>query len=405
LSEDEMIRRKTRSILVLSSRIPFPLIGGDRIRIYNFGVHLSQHYNIDLLALHEGELDKNTIAGAERAFRRVFVFNYPRIRFLANALRGFGKGKALQVAYYGYEEVQSWIDRHMGEYDGIFANHIRMSPYVEDRKTLKWVDLHDAISFNYSTAIDKKIGIWRFAYRYENRRVLADELKAIKKFEKTFIVSSRDKNFLAKQGCDADRIVVAPVAVPDQLLEKKIDEAKDDNICFIGKMDTVANVDSACYFAEEIFPLIRRKRPRSRFLIVGAVPARKVRNLARFPGVEVTGWVNDPYKIVGMAKVVVAPMRIGAGMQNKILEAMALGKTVVTTSLAADGIGGRDGEHYLIADSPLDCTEIVLQILSDAEMRKCVGWKAKQWVKEHHTWSVLAELFHRELGESLKLIS
>ncbi len=385
------------NILVISSRLPYPLVGGDRIRIFNFGKYLSRYHNLDLLALHEGALDPDMIEQVQKVFRHVIVFPYPRLRYSLNAIRGLLQGEALQVAYYKFAAVNSWLDQHLSEYDGIIVNHIRMSPYIENRVIPKWIDLHDAISFNYSEALTKSIGFWKLIYQYEKSRVQNCERKATQQYQKAFIVSGRDKEFLVHQGCDPNKIIVAPVAVSNALLEKKYEEDKTDTICFIGKMDTVANVDAACYFARDIFPLIRRERSNARFLIVGAAPTRRVRDLSALPGVEVTGWVEDPYAILGKSKVVVAPMRIGAGMQNKILEAMALGKTVVTTPIAADGIRAITGEHYLVAKNIDNYAETVVQLFDDEKKRQAVGEKARQWVQDHHTWSIIGEIFSREM--------
>lgn len=395
---------KTRkSLLVLSSRIPYPLVGGDRIRIYNFGKHLSADYDIDLLALHNGRVEGQWLEALRKAFRKVVLFPVHRHQLISNAFRGLVSNKPLQESYYKFDDVGKWIESHMHEYDGVFANHIRMSHYVEDKPIPKWVDLHDAISFNYSGALGRTRGIWNLIYRFELPRVLASELNAIEKFDKSFIVSERDKEFLVQHGGNREKIVVAPVAVPDDLLNRNLEGSGENQICFVGKMDTVANVDAVCYFAHEVFPLVRKIRPEIRFLIVGANPTSKVKRLASLEGIEVTGWVQDPCALLARSKVIVAPMKIGAGMQNKVLEAMALGKAVVTSTLAANGIGGTPNEHYLVADSPDDEAQAVLGLLENKQRRQEIGRNARLRIMEYHTWSALAQALKTELDKTFSL--
>ena len=115
-------------------------------------------------------------------------------------------------------------------------------------------------------------------------------------------------------------------------------------------MDTVANRDAAIYFAKKVFPLLKKENKKLKFIIIGARSSKEVLKLRKIEGIKVTGFVKDPYEYLKASKVVVAPIRFGAGMQNKILEGMALKKQVVITSLGAQAIKGKNGEHFLVAD-------------------------------------------------------
>jgi glycosyltransferase involved in cell wall biosynthesis len=306
------------------------------------------------------------------------------------------------VSYYASRAAQSWLNQSVQSYAGVFVNHIRMAPYVEDNPLPKWIDLHDAISLNYKSAIGTNNGLWSWVYRYEAPKVLARELNAIRRFDKAFIVSERDKKFLVEKGGDAERILVAPVAVSDELLDREFPRGEADEICFVGKMDTVANVDAACYFATEVFPAVLKSRPGFRFVIVGAAPSPRVQALAKHPGITVTGWMKDPHALVYRAKVVVAPMRVGAGMQNKVLEAMAMGKAVVASVLAAEGIGATPGRHYAVADSPLDQAHEIIQLLDNKDRRESLGAEAKRWIREHHTWSTIRSTFIGAMASTIE---
>ncbi len=391
---------RKKKILVLSSRVPFPLIGGDRIRIFNFGKHLSEKYDMDLLALHEGTIVENFNEELQNAYKRVVIFCYPRWRFILHALLGVFTNKAFQMAYYDFADAQRWFDAHIHEYDGVFVNHIRMMSYAQRAVLPKWIDLHDAISLNYSNGMKNANFLWRTVYRYEQKRVIECENAAVQEFQRTFIVSERDKRYLTERGCLSDQIVVVPVAVSDELLDERFETKEDEQICFIGKMDTVANIDAACYFAKEIFPELRKHKMNLRFVIVGAKPVRAVCDLEQIDGVKVTGWVRDPYKIVLKSKVVVAPMRIGAGMQNKVLEAMALQKAVVLSSLASDGIQAVPDRHYFVADDIDQYVHSILKLMEDGVLRKDIGVQARKWIETNHTWKIISRIFTDEFEQS-----
>jgi hypothetical protein len=232
--------------------------------------------------------------------------------------------------------------------------------------------------------------------------VLRAELQAVADFRRSFIVSARDKEFLVAQGAQADRIVVAPVAVsPDLLLRAPVKE-EGESLCFMGKMDTVANEDAARSFCLGVFPLLRERRPGLRLMLVGANPGLALRRLGEIPGVTVTGWMHDPYSILERSTLAIAPMRVGAGMQNKVLEAMALRKAAVISPLAAEGIGATGNEHYVVAEGVQKTVTAILTLLDDPEQRRRLGNAAREWIVRHHSWDSLTALFAAEIAESLR---
>jgi polysaccharide biosynthesis protein PslH len=361
---------------------------------------MSRFFDVDLLALQE-ENDDAALAGLEGAFRKVHLFTLSHMRSRVNAFRGFLRGRALQQTYYALPSARKWLEAHAYDYDGLFVNHVRMAPYAHGMSLPAWVDLHDAISYHYASAMHMRLGGWNIVYRYEYPRVLKAELEAIRRFDRAFIVSARDRDFLVHKGADAGKIIVAPVAVSPEVLERPATSELPGTLCFIGKMDTVANDDAARWFCAEVFPALREKRADVKMMIVGAHPSPAVKRLASIPGVTVTGWVRNPHELVGKAAVVVAPMRIGAGMQNKVLEAMALRKPVVVSPLAAEGIGAAPGEHFLVADRPNEWRSTILALLDDPQRRTALGDAARTWILRYHSWDTLGELFAAEMNATL----
>ena len=392
-----MMKPSMKKILVLYSRMPYPLIGGDRIRIYYTGKTLSRKYKVDLVCLNEGEVREEHKKKLKEIFNEVTIFPYSPYRFRWNALKGVVSKKPLQVHYYRFKKMQKWIDNNYRNYDLVFANHIRMVEYLKNVDCPKIVDLHDAISMNYLEAARRVRGLWKAIYWMEKGRVLPYEVKTVDEFARSFIVSNIDRDYLIQRGAGEEKIITIPVAVKDEVIDRSYQAKEEDQIVFFAKLDTLPNRDAAVYFAKEIFPLIRKKNGSLKFIIVGARPPREVLRLEGIAGIRVTGFVEDPYDFIDSCKVFVVPLRFGAGIQNKLLEAMALGKPVVTTSLAAKAIKGKDGKHFLVADGPIEMANRILQLLQDKAKRESLGEEARALIEREYTWRTVGQKLLREI--------
>lgn len=377
-------------ILVLSSRFPYPPIGGDKIRIYNIIKLLSQGYKVDLLSISETKVNPNDDIELKKLGINTINFVFNPYRYRINSFLGIFTKLPLQTNHYYFSKVQEWINTNYKNYDLIFCFHIRTTEYVKYLPITKCVDLVDAISLNYKRAQKYTSGIWGWIYKIETKRVLEYELKTVNSFDKALIVSQVDKDFLTQHGANAVKIDVLPVAVDESYLNYQA-KIEKNWFTFVGKMNTVANADAVAYFSYDIFPKIKEHLPETEFYIVGADPNKKVNSLAQLDGVHVTGRVDDHTQYILDSKVVVAPMRFGAGMQNKILEAMALGKAVVTTTIGAEGINGVNGKHFLIADNADSFANLCIDLYRNKNLREEIGNNARQLIKENYTWNILGK--------------
>ena len=387
-----------KRILLISFRFPYPLTDGSRIHIYNIGKTLAQRYQVDLLAINEGRVADEHLKELEKLFDRVVIYPAHPLKFKINTLKGLASRDPLQVHYHHFGRVQKWIDKHYGNYDMVFCFHIRMAGYlreITDRP--KVIDFIDAISINYREAQERARGIWKIIYPIENRRVLAYELKMLREFNKAFITSPFDKAYLdTNSGHPNQHLVVIPNGVKEELFNRKFEGQEEDWLVFLGKMNYAPNVDAVTYFAKEVFPLVREEA-NVKFFIIGTSPAKDVLDLQKMDGVEVTGFVEDPYEYLERAKVVVVPLRFSAGIQNKVLEAMVLKKTVVTTTKAARGIEGEDGIHFIIANDEEEMASKILKLLSDEPRRKEIGKNARQLVEEEYRWDAVEDKLLKEI--------
>jgi glycosyltransferase involved in cell wall biosynthesis len=174
-----------------------------------------------------------------------------------------------------------------------------------------------------------------------------------------------------------------------------------DTVVLAGKMSYHANATAACYFAREVFPLVRARRPEARLLIVGSDPPADVRALASSPGIAVTGHVPDVRPYLGQAAVAVAPMIVKVGIQNKVLEAMACGTPVVATSAGAEGLDVVPGQELLVADAPADLADHVVRALEDESLRGRLSAAGRRYVEQNHRWSEATRRLEEVYGAAI----
>jgi len=395
-----------KKILMISYRFPYPLIDGSRIRIYNIGKILAERYQVDLLAINEGKIAAEDIREMEKIFNKVIPYSFNPTWFKLNTLKGLFSKNSLQIYYHYFKKVQEWINQHYTEYDLIFCVHIRMTKYLRKITNIpKVIDFIDATSINYQEAQRNSGGLWRFIYPVENKRTLSYELKMLKEFDKVFITSPFDKQYLVDNSQNViDNLIIIPNGVKEELLIRKNNFKEEKWIVFLGKMNYSPNVDAVIYFAKRIFPLIIKIEDDLKFIIVGSNPTKEILKLGRRKNIKVTGFVEDPYEYLEKAKIVVAPLRFGAGTQYKILEAMALGKVVVTTSKGARGISGEDGKHFIIVDNEKEMSKKILDLIDDKLKRDRIGNNAKKLINSKYRWDIIGEKLYKEvdkvLGES-----
>ncbi len=398
-------------ILLLSFRLPYPLIEGFKLRAYHIARILSQKHHVDLLSLHRGTLSAEHRSQLDKIFRRVILFPHGELSARLRALSLLPTRLPLQLGYYRSPRIRSWIQKHHQEYDLFFCLHLRMAPYCEaiSAKGKKVIDFIDATSLFYCGAAAHATGLWRGIYRLEAARTLRYEARLLCSFDRAFISSSADAEYLLghapQSAAKARKLIVLPNGVREELLARRLQAAikeEDHRLVFLGKMDYAPNVDAVSYFVHSIFPKLRARDPRLEFWIVGTSPRPTVSALERIAGVRVTGFLEDPFALVERAKLVIAPLRYGAGIQNKVLEAMALGKAVLATSCAVRGIEGRNGVHFRIVRGEDQWLEEVPKLLREEETRKEMGQRARQLVQERYRWAQVGERLLAELDALLQ---
>lgn len=378
-----------KKLLMIFYRPPFPLIGGDKIRMFQNLKILSNYYNVDVVFINDKKTDKMIIDNVLKFAKNVVAFEFKKKRFYWSTLLGFLLNKRpLQVNYYYFKEVQDWVDNNISNYDTVFCHTIRAAEYVKNKPIEKIIDFVDAISMNYEKAAKKtKLGIWNLLYNIDKTRVLKYELEQLSLFDKKIIISDIDRDYILNKSGFPTSINIVQNAVDIEPLN--LINVEEDYIVFVGKMDYEPNVSAVMHFSLKVFPKVLDKFSNLKFYIVGVNPTKKVKSLSKKRNIEVLGYIENLDDVILKSKLVVAPMISGAGIQNKILMAMTLGKCVITTKIGAEGLNNLEetnNKPLEIASTTEELISKIIELLQDDIKRKSIGDNAHNYVKDYFSF-------------------
>lgn len=385
------VNRCKRRLLVLTPRFPYPVIGGDKLRIYHLCKVLSKYYQLTLLSLCEKQEEMDITVPDDGVFERVERVLLPKWQSYLNTVLALPTQTPLQVAYYRSRGFASVIKRLLPQHDGVLSHLIRTGDYVRQIDKPKILEMTDAISLNYGRVKQLKNvgGIKGIVYRLEAERLRAYERSVVDSFDLSVLVSPTDKEFLFGQQAH-ENVLVCSNGVDLAGLTYSLPVIESKVIVFIGNMRTVQNLDACHYFCEDVLPLLRQ-RSDYRFRIVGAMSSELAEQFRHYEGVEVTGRVESIAEVVTDAAIGVCPMRIGAGVQNKVLEYMALGLPTVTTTLGYEGIHAQPDKDLLIADTPQAFVQQIEKLISNPDDAITMAQQARQFVEDTHEWSAMLQ--------------
>ena len=393
-------------ILYLAHRIPYPPNKGDKIRSFNEIKYLAGNHTIDLICLADDPNDLQHQKALQKYCRKVFVQPINTGWSKVRGITEFCLGKTISVAYFYRHPVQKIFDQWLEteDYDAVICFSSPMAEYIFKSKLLKTagkggvskrpkliMDFCDVDSDKWLQYAQKEAFPLKQVYQAENFRLQAYETQVYKTFDASTVASQKEKELFLQVCPAAENMVVLPNGVDTEYFSPQstqpAEQLTDESaLVFTGAMDYHANVDGVCWFCEHIFPAVRKQYENARFYIVGRNPAPAVEKLGTLPGVHVIGNVADIRPWYQKAAVFVVPMRLGRGVQNKVLEAMAMGRPIVSTSKANDGIGALDGEHLIIADSADNFARAVTGLLQDHNRQKILGVNARNFVLAENTW-------------------
>lgn len=385
-------------IFVILSRVPYPLEKGDKLRAFNQIRELSKNNKIFLFALNDIELDKNAIQELKKYCEDISILKLTKLNIIFNLIRTLFDGKPFQVGYFFSSKARKKIDALIKQHqpDHIYCQLIRTAeyakPYPHIPHTLDFMDV-------FSKGMERRRSTSAFYMKpilgIEYNRLLKYENKIFDFFDHKTIISDQDKSLIPHPR--KNEIVVVPNGV-DTGYFRPMDMKKEYDLLFNGNMNYPPNVESVQYLVNKILPEVWKQLPDVRLLISGANPNYKVMEL-KSDKVVISGWMNDIRENFAKSKILVAPMQISIGLQNKLLEAMAMKIPCVTSTLANNALRAQPGEQILVADKPDQYAQCIVQLLTDEAQLNRIAENGYQYVMNHFNWQQTTQLLERLFKE------
>ena len=365
-------------ILYLTHRCPYPPNKGERIRCFNILKHLAMHHEIHLACPIFSHDEIEQVENC-KAYAKSITTTYinPYIA-KARCLFSLFSKKPFTIRYFYSKKFKEIIQYQ--DFDVVLVDCSSMAQYVIDIEKPKIVDFVDIDSDKWKLYSSHSWPPKSIIYHMEHRRLQIFENNINKQFNFCLVVSEHEKRLLQ----DGENVVVIPNGIDSEFFVPRAQQ-NDNTLIFTGAMNYFPNIDGVSYFHRDIWPLVKEHIQDVRFIVAGMSPPPKIRALAS-EDTTITGFVSDIRDCLAHATVCVVPLRITKGIQNKILEAMAMGIPVVATAAANTGIEARDKHQILVADSPEDFARSVLMLLKDPQLRKTIADNARQFVQENFSW-------------------
>jgi sugar transferase (PEP-CTERM/EpsH1 system associated) len=384
------------NLLFLTQRIPYPPNKGEKIRSLQIIRHLSRNYNVHLGCLLDDPADEQHIGAVQALCAGSHFARLNRKRAKLLCLVGLLTGKPLSVTFYHDRALAAWVSKTIQEIrpEVIFISSSNMAPYVLDLTGTERVclcDLVDVDSEKWRSYARSGKGPMHWIHAREGREIAKLEARIARECDWSTFVSNEEAELFRREQPDfSAKIRAIPNGVDYAYFDPEVHHDTPFatgrlNFVFTGTMDYPPNIDAVRWFVSEIFPIIRRIATDAQFHIVGSSPAPQVRELAAVDGVSVTGWVPDVRPYVAHATASVAPMRIARGIQNKVLEAMAMARPVVVTKDALEGIEAEPGRELLLAEgAEAFAASCLFAAQPEGQM---IGQAARRRVERDYAWA------------------
>ncbi|MGH7171110.1 MAG: TIGR03087 family PEP-CTERM/XrtA system glycosyltransferase [Gemmataceae bacterium] len=403
------------NVLFLAHRVPYPPDKGDRIRTFNLLRFLSQRARVHLACLADEPVPDETLLALNRYCERVAIVpvgGWSRwLRTCFSLVRG---GTASAGAFHT-PELRAVLRRWASEtrFDASLASASSIAAYLrleELRDVPAVIDLMDVDSQKWFDYAASRRGPRAWLYRTEGRRLRRLE-QTLSTWARAVTLVGEAEAAIYRQFCPGGPVRAITNGVdldyfqPAPLVGPASHQLEDPSCVFVGALDYLPNVEGSLWFCREVWPEIRRRRPEAKIYLVGRRPSPAVQRLADLPGVELVGQVPDIRPYLAGAAVTVVPLRIARGVQNKVLESLAMARPTIASPQALAGLKAQPGVHLLQASSPEQWLQTILTLFDDPALGWRLGEAGRRYVEEHHCWDRCLQPFAPLLGLPAEPIS
>ena len=369
---------------MLVSRFPYPLEKGDKLRAFHQLKELNKHFDVTLFALTNREITTEQYKKVEEYCSEIVVHKQSLFQKGWNIFRSALNGNPYQVGYFYSSKGQIIVKQllNTSSFNHIYCQLVRMSEYVKNEHSIpKTLDYMDALSAGIQRRVSKQPFYKQWIFKSEAKRLKRYESLMFDFFENRTIISKQDQQLIMHP--NAQKIVCIPNGIDESFFEE-VKQEKTHDFVFVGNMSYPPNVEAIAYISEKILPAF----PERTLLVSGSSPSKRVKKIASENAqIELTGWVDDIRNSYAAGRIFLAPMMIGTGMQNKLLEAMAIGVPCVTTPLANNPIGTGENSEILVASNPEEFKTAIETLTKDSTKYTEIQLNARSFVEQNHHWN------------------
>ncbi len=397
-NQEPPTNKQKMKIAFITSRFPFPVEKGDKLRAFQHIRWLGSRHEVHLFAITHHEISDADIRAVKEVCSGVNIYQISKSRLMLNIIAGWLNGLPASVAYFLDQKqrrlMQEDIIRLQPQH--LFAQLIRAAEYVRVIPIAKTLDYMDVFSFGAIQRATSGNIFLRPLFALESKRLKRYERTVYGDFSNHVIISEQDRDRLplAYQGS----VAVLSNGVDLKYFSPMPDQPEECDVVFVGNLGYLPNIEAAEFLVEKIMPLVWKQFPDATVCLAGARPHARIQKL-QSEKIFVTGWVNDVRPYYAKGSIFVAPIFSGMGQQNKILEAMAMGRPCITTALVDKAIGASKERALLTAEDQDTFAQAICVLLKDSEERKRIGQVAREFVARNYSWEMKNKMMESLLSK------
>lgn len=383
-------------IFVLLPRIPWPLEKGDKLRAFNQIKQLAKNNEVILCALNDKKVNKEDAFKALQPYcKSVNFIDLGKISILFNLAMAFFKGIPIQCGYFynkrAHKKIRKLIEKHQP--DMLFGQLLRVAEYIRKEKTAKTIDYQDVFSMGMKRRYEIAPFYLKPIFNMEYKRLRRYEHDIFNDFDVKTIISIPDRIHIDHP--KKDEILIVPNGVDHEYYTPRESEKKYD-IVFTGNMAYAPNVNAVEYLANQILPIVWEKLPDVKLYVAGATPDPRVKKVAS-DKIIISGWIDDMRDAYAQSKIFIAPMRIGTGLQNKLLEAMSMRLPCITTTLANNSLHAEENKEILVGNNEQELAQHIITLLTDKEKADTLAQNGYDFVHRVYDWGEATRIMEDEM--------
>ena len=378
-------------IFVLLPRIPWPLEKGDKLRAFNQIKQLAKNNEVILCALNDKKVNKeNAFKALQPYCKSVNFIDLGKVSILFNLAMAFFKGIPIQCGYFynkrAHKKIRKLIEKHQP--DMLFGQLLRVAEYIRKEKTAKTIDYQDVFSMGMKRRYEIAPFYLKPIFNMEYKRLRRYEHDIFNDFDVKTIISIPDRIHIDHP--KKDEILIVPNGVDHEYYTPRESEKKYD-IVFTGNMAYAPNVNAVEYLSNQILPIVWEKLPDAKLYVAGATPDPRVKKVAS-DKIIISGWIDDMRDAYAQSKIFIAPMRIGTGLQNKLLEAMSMRLPCITTTLANNSLHAEENKEILVGNNEQELAQHIITLLTDKEKADTLAQNGYDFVHRVYDWGMATKI-------------